>query len=92
MIIAAEHRQAFLRHIETLAQITRAEPGCISFACYEDMAAPNAFIVLQQWESRAALEQHEQAEYLAEFKANGGPMIVSGEETRVYTVSPVGKL
>lgn len=82
----------FLQHMAALIADSRAEAGCLSFGCYEDVSAPDSFIVLEEWESHAALERHESSAHLAHFKAQVGPLIASREATRVYTVSQVSGL
>jgi|GEM_PF-788576 len=86
------YRAQFVGHMQTLTRASLNEEGCLSFGCYEDVTAPNSFIVLAEWESRAALDLHEQSAHVAAFKASIGSMIASRRETLVYTVSHVGGL
>lgn len=90
--IAPDARGGFLQAMQTHMQSSRAESGCLSFACYEDTIQANAFIVLAEWADRASLVQHEASPHVAAFKAQIGGMIASREPTRVYTVSAVGGL
>lgn len=90
--IAAAARDGFLQAMAALVQASRDEPGCVGFACFEDVSTPNAFTVLEEWADRASFERHETAVHLTEFKAQVGSMIVSREATRVYAIATVGGL
>jgi len=92
MTISADQRAPFLSYLQAFMQASRAEAGCTSFGCYEDVEAPNAFTVLTEWRDQTSLDRHEQSSHLTQFKANISAMIVSRQETRVYTVSGVGSL
>lgn len=92
LTIDPARRAAFLHHMNTLVQASMAENGCISFGCYEDVTAPGSFIVLAEWQNQDALKQHEESAHVTAFKAQAGQMIVSRQETRIYTVSRVGGL
>jgi quinol monooxygenase YgiN len=90
--INAGTREAFFEHMEALINASLAEDGCISFGCYEDVLVRNEVIVLAEWSSRDALDQHETSAHVAAFKAAAGGMIVSRQETMVYQVSESGPL
>jgi quinol monooxygenase YgiN len=92
LTIDASTRPEFLRRLQELIQASLAEEGCISFGCYEDVAAPNSFLVLAEWSSQAALEQHEQSAHVAAFKTQAGSMIIARTLTVVYSVSHTGGL
>ncbi|MCC6616006.1 MAG: antibiotic biosynthesis monooxygenase [Anaerolineae bacterium] len=92
LTIAAEGHAAFLQQMAVLAAASRAEDGCLSFACYEAVAAPNTFIVLQEWASRADLDRHEASAHVAAFKAQAAHLIVARLPTQVYEVSSVSGL
>ncbi len=90
--IVPAYRADFLRLIGELAQATRAEADCLSFACYEDISAPDTFVVLGEWADQTALGAHEQSHHVAQFKAQAAPLILSRQPTRVYSVDHVGGL
>lgn len=92
MTIHADHRAAFLHHMNEFVLASRQEDGCLSFGCYEDVTHPNAFIVLEEWHDHEAFTRHESAAHLATFKVHLLPMLVSREPTRVYTVNDMGGL
>ena len=42
-------------------QLSRAEPGCIRFEAFESNSVPGTFILIERWESQAALDEHRKA-------------------------------
>jgi quinol monooxygenase YgiN len=60
--------------------------GCISFDTLEDVTHPNTFVVLGEWNDEVSLDQHEQSEHVAAFKANAGSMIAARQPARVYII------
>jgi len=48
---------------------SRAEDGCIAYSYGEDLCDPGRFIVLEKWESRAALDAHFQTAHMARWVA-----------------------
>lgn len=90
--IAAGHRRAFLACIHELVTASLTEEGCCAFECLEEVAHPNSFIVLEEWNDRESLDRHEQSPHLAAFKSIVGEMIVSRRETRVYAIDTIQAL
>ena len=41
--------------------LSRAEPGCIRFEAFESNSVPGTFILIERWESQAALDEHRKA-------------------------------
>ena len=42
----------------TLVEPTRREAGCRSYDLWQDAADPTRFVMVEEWESEAALQQH----------------------------------
>ena len=42
-------------------QLSRAEPGCIRFEAFESGSVSGTFILIERWESQAALDEHRKA-------------------------------
>ncbi|MDX2160086.1 MAG: putative quinol monooxygenase [bacterium] len=51
-------RDAFLAFARELVPHERTQPGCLAFDIFEDVTAPNQFLMLEQWESEEALDDH----------------------------------
>ncbi len=43
-------------------QLSRAEPGCLQFDVCHSQNDPSVFILVERWESQAAIDVHRQAE------------------------------
>jgi quinol monooxygenase YgiN len=74
-----EVRSEAVRVALTMAEATRAEPGCVSYRFYADLADPNTFFIFEEWESEAALARHFETPHMAEFQSQipnfvGGPL------------------
>ncbi|MCJ7782040.1 MAG: antibiotic biosynthesis monooxygenase, partial [Acidimicrobiia bacterium] len=48
--------------LTTQVVMSREEPGCLQFEVFESQTVPGTFIVVERWESEAALDVHRQAE------------------------------
>lgn len=51
-------RDQFLDFTRALIPVERTIPGCLSFDLYEDVASPNTFLMIEQWEEEAALNAY----------------------------------
>jgi len=78
--IAPESRDAAIGAAIRLAEATRKEAGCISYAFYADIENANRFRVYEEWQSKEALAEHFQQPHMAEFaKAMQGVTRLSQE-------------
>ncbi|MEQ9520483.1 MAG: putative quinol monooxygenase [Parvibaculum sp.] len=66
-MIEEKNREAF--HPVVLRQVTlsRTEPGCLDYGCYEDALAPGTFLFYEEWKDQAAVDFHFQQTYCHEF-------------------------
>jgi quinol monooxygenase YgiN len=58
MSVPPERRGDFLETLRGMLEPARVERGCVSYRLYEDVEDRNTFILLEEWESREALERH----------------------------------
>jgi quinol monooxygenase YgiN len=58
-----------LAAFEQLAPLVRAEDGCLQYDLFAVLDAPDAFVVIEQWASREALNAHLAAEHMAAYAA-----------------------
>lgn len=49
------------QHLEMLATLSLAEPGCHGFKVFHSTAEPRVFLLIEAWESDAHLAAHRQA-------------------------------
>jgi quinol monooxygenase YgiN len=59
----------------TLAEKSRAEAGCISYEVIQDMAAPETFLLVEEWENIAALEAHNKTPHFHEAVAKSAAFL-----------------
>lgn len=48
---------------EELAEASRKEKGCIKYELYQDEKDSNVLAVIEEWESKAALDKHKNSEH-----------------------------
>ncbi len=87
--VAPEHlqqaRQIAREHVER----SRAEPGCISHAFYEDPERPHLLVFVEEWESEEALQQHFAVPASAAFGRQMGSLAASRPQVRLLHATAV---
>ena len=53
-----KHLDEILKLSRELVELTRGEPGCVSYGVYQDTEHPELLTMIEEWESREALETH----------------------------------
>ncbi len=48
--------------LQSHSRLSQGEPGCLRFESYESTSIPNTFVLIERWESQAALGVHRTAE------------------------------
>src|SRR5690349_7246928 len=56
--VMPDKRQRFIDISTPLIAQTNAEPGCLFYSCYEDLADPNLFMFYEEYEDQAAIAYH----------------------------------
>lgn len=64
--INADERDEFLDFVRALVPVERTVAGCMGFDVYEDVTTPNVFLMIEQWESEAALDAYTRTSPYAE--------------------------
>jgi quinol monooxygenase YgiN len=68
--VMPDKRQRFIDISTLLIAQTNAEPGCLFYSCYQDLADPNLFMFYEEYEDQAAIAYHNQtAHRIAWWKA-----------------------
>jgi quinol monooxygenase YgiN len=83
----AQRREEFVCLGRTLVAASRAEPGCVHYALYEEVDADNDFVFVEEWESQEALERHLAMPHIAAFKQAVYPTLVAAPDTKFHTVA-----
>lgn len=58
LVVPALRRDETLRAIQAVIGPLQVALGCLSCHLYQDTANPNAFGLVEQWQSQVALERH----------------------------------
>jgi quinol monooxygenase YgiN len=69
---------------------SRAESGCLSYACFVQAADPDAYLFFEEWADEAAVETHFATAHFADFMERfpaliSGPAAISTYATTVVT-------
>lgn len=69
LVVKPEHRAEVIAALTPLVAASRAEAGCRRYLPHEDAADAARLVVVEEWESDAALEQHLAAPHFKSFGA-----------------------
>jgi quinol monooxygenase YgiN len=58
--VKPDMRERFIEISTPLIAQTNAEPGCLFYSCYNDLADPNKFMFYEEYEDMAAIDHHNQ--------------------------------
>jgi quinol monooxygenase YgiN len=83
----ADKREALIRVGQTVAAASRQEPGCISYRLYEDTEIDNEFVIVEEWESSEALQQHFATAHVAEFLRAIPATLVAPPDVKFHTIA-----
>ena len=61
-----------------------AERGCLRYEFAESVVEPGRFILVQQWEDRAAFDRHYGSQAFTDYQAAIGPYLVRTSDLRVH--------
>jgi quinol monooxygenase YgiN len=56
--VPQSHRADVLKCVGSLLEPTRVLPGCLGCRLYTDIEDPNAFTLVEEWESQGPLDRH----------------------------------
>ena len=75
--IAPHGLEEFRSALYALAKGSKAEPGCVHYAIFQDSEIVTFFTVLEQWKDEDAFEAHRKGAVLAQFKESADEFIHS---------------
>ncbi len=78
-----DHHEEAVELVETLAENSRREPGCLAYEVYLRSDAPEVIMVWQQWASMDALEAHFSSSHVDEF-LDHIPDLIEGEVSSAH--------
>ncbi len=83
----AAKREELVRIGQAVAVASRAEAGCISYRPYEDTELENEFVLVEEWESTEALQQHFATSHVAELMQAIPATIVAPPDVMFHTIA-----
>lgn len=90
--VRPDQRDAAIAAARDMRKHTIYEPGCIDYRFWSATDDPNAILLFEQWQERAALETHLTAPHTAAFLAEIGPAVDGTLEVTRFEVSDYGPL
>ena len=79
-----DHLDEALSLCRELVEITRREKGCISYGVYRDAEHPELLTMIEEWESREALNAHLQSEHFTRIVPQLGRLMTRTADMNVY--------
>ena len=70
-----------------LAVGSRGDAGCLAYDVYASASTPGVFVVVEEWESQAALEAHGKQPHLRAAFTTMGPWLVG--DVAVHPLQPL---
>lgn len=90
--VAASSQGAAREAALEVAQATRREDGCISYAFYADLEQEGAFRVFEEWKDDAALAAHFKTPHMARFREKLSKLEFISREVHRYVVTESSQL
>ncbi len=64
--VKAEATEAVRTALQTLAEASRQEDGCLSYELFESTSVPGTFVTVERWTGQDALNRHMQTPHIAQ--------------------------
>ncbi len=58
LVAKSDKRDELVRSIRRILEPTRVKPGCQSCYYYQDIEDHDAFIIVEEWQTQTALDEH----------------------------------
>lgn len=82
-----EHRAAVEAELKRLVTASRLETTCIQYDLHQQDAAPEVFIMIEQWRDAAALAEHKQTPHYQHFGATCADMLQGVELNLMHKIA-----
>ncbi len=83
MPVKPEMREAFLNAIPRLVNASNEEEGILFYQCYEAVAEPNTFVMIEVYKDKAAMDSHLASPHFQQ-AGKGLGMVLAGPPTLTY--------
>lgn len=74
-----------LEMYKELVDITRKEDGCIKYELYQDIENPCIIAMIEEWETKSALEAHLKSEHFLRIVPKIKPFMSKTTDMNIYT-------
>jgi len=71
MTFRSEDRQEMAAVLRELTELTRQEPGCVSYVPHAVESEPDTVVIYEQYVDEAAVEHHRQSPHFAKYAVGG---------------------
>ncbi|MDN6397699.1 MAG: antibiotic biosynthesis monooxygenase [Alkalibacterium sp.] len=68
--IKKDEKESFLAAVKPLIESSRKEKGCLAYNLFESFEDPNHFVMIENWESQEAINEHNKNPLLKELLEN----------------------
>ncbi len=80
----ADKVDELLSVLSSLADLTRKETGCISYTLLQNNEDPTDLALLEEWESKQALESHIAAKHFKDAQVKLAGLVAAKADIRLY--------
>ncbi len=87
VIVADANRDAFLELANTQITNSLTEPGCLGYACHEDIRERGAFVFVERWRDPEAVAIHFAKDYCLAFMEGAKKLTTGDTEIEIHHVS-----
>ena len=77
-----------LEHLRTMEQVSRREPGCLTYDVHRDVEDRRVFLIYERYVDRAALDTHWASDHYREHIVGGISALLDEVDRSLYV--PIG--
>jgi quinol monooxygenase YgiN len=81
------HIHDFIRQVEQIIPVVRAEPGCTRYELHADIFSEGLFVFIEEWESQKHLDDHIATSHMQDHFAKCAGWMAAPTTLSLYTVS-----
>lgn len=70
--------------MEKMVTASRAEDGCLTYACGQDVLDPTLIHVVERWRDREPLKAHGASAHMAEWRVQGTALGLHDRDLKLY--------
>src|SRR5258706_10874880 len=85
--VEAARRNEFLDLAREEVEASHSNPGCVKYACLEDVREQNAFTFYEEWESQQAFDAYVNSEKFQKMSAAYKALMAAPPQSSYYTAT-----